>query len=62
MLMLGRNPGEYIAIGDDIVIKGGVDGSLKLAIDAPKELPVLRGKVYEKTHEPPACITKASRK
>ena len=61
MLMLGRNPEEYVVIGDDIVIKVvSVDGSLKLAIDAPKDLPILRGEVYEKNHKPPKCITKAS--
>lgn len=62
MLMLGRNPEEYVVIGDDIVIKVvSADGSLKLAIDAPKELPILRGEVYERTHEPPKCISKSPR-
>lgn len=57
MLMLGRNPEEYVVIGEDIVVKVvSADGGMKLAIDAPKELPILRGEVYEKTHEPPACI------
>lgn len=61
MLMLGRNPEEYVVIGDDIVIKVvSADGSLKLAIDAPKDMPILRGEVYERTHEPPKCITKSS--
>lgn len=60
MLMLGRNPEEYVVIGDNIVIKViSEDGSLKLAIDAPKELPILRGEVYERTHERPKCIAKS---
>ena len=62
MLMLGRNPEEYVVIGDSIVIKVvSADGSLKLAIDAPKEMTILRGEVYERTHKPPKCITKSPR-
>ena len=62
MLMLGRNPEEYVVIGDNIVIKVvSADGSLKLAIDAPKEMPILRGEVYERTHKPPECLTKSPR-
>ena len=63
MLMLGRNPEEYVVIGDDIVVKVvSVDGDLKLAIDAPKDMPILRGEVYEKTHKPPKCISRQSRR
>ena len=63
MLMLGRNPEEYVVIGDDIVVKVvSVDGDLKLAIDAPKDMSILRGEVYEKTHKPPKCISHSPRK
>lgn len=63
MLMLGRNPEEYVVIGDDIVVKVvSVDGDLKLAIDAPKDMPILRGEVYEKTNKPPKCISRSPRK
>lgn len=57
MLSLGRNPGEYVMIGDDIVIQVvSMDGELRLAIDAPKTLPIQRGEVYEQSHDPPKCI------
>ncbi len=49
MLVLGRNPGEYIMIGDSIkvtVIKSD-KGYLRLAIEAPKDVNILRGEVYE---------------
>jgi carbon storage regulator len=49
MLVLGRKPGEYIMIGDNI--KVGVvriDGELRMTIEAPRELLILRGEVYEK--------------
>lgn len=48
MLSLGAKLGEYIVIGDNIkvyVIKQ--DGNLRLAIDAPKDVRILRGVVYE---------------
>ena len=57
MLSLGRNPGEYVMIGDDIVIQVvSMDGELRLAIDAPKTLSIQRGEVYEQSHDTPECI------
>lgn len=57
MLSLGRNPGEYIVIGGNIVVKVvSVEGCLRLAIDAPKEVTIERGENYEKTHPIPKCI------
>lgn len=49
MLVVGRTPGQYIVIGDGIkvrVVKSN-DGDLRLAIEAPKELPIWRGELYE---------------
>lgn len=52
MLVLGRNPGESVMIGDDIVIKVvKKDGDIKLAISAPADIPVLRGEVYKREKE-----------
>lgn len=49
MLVLGRKPGEYVVIGDDVKVKvvKSEDGHLRLAIDAPKEVNIVRGEVYE---------------
>lgn len=49
MLVLGRKRDQSIRIGDDIVVtvvevRGG---KVRLAIDAPRELPVHRDEVYE---------------
>lgn len=39
MLSLGRNPGEYVVIGDNIIVEVvSIDNCLRLAIDAPKEM------------------------
>lgn len=49
MLVLGRKPGEYVMIDDKIKIKvvRSAEGDLRLAIDAPKQMKILRGEVYE---------------
>lgn len=50
MLVLGRKPGEYVLIGDDIMVKvvKSDEGDLRLAIDAPKNVKIVRGEVYER--------------
>jgi carbon storage regulator len=49
MLVLGRKPGEYIVIDGKIIVKvvKSENGDLRLAIDAPKNIEILRGEVYE---------------
>lgn len=60
MLSLGRNPGEYIVIGENIVIQVvSIDGMLRLALDAPKETAIIRGEIYEENHPVPDCIKKS---
>lgn len=48
MLVLNRKEGEEIQIGNNIVIKviGISDGTVKVGIEAPKELPIFRGELY----------------
>lgn len=49
MLVLQRKKGEELLIGDDIritVTETGADG-VKLAIEAPKEVKILRGELAE---------------
>lgn len=63
MLSIGRNPGEYLMIGDDIVVKViSMDGQLRLAIDAPKDMAIQRGEVYEQNHMPPKCLMDKNKK
>lgn len=49
MLVLGRKPGEYVVIGDNIIVKvvRSEDGDLRLAIDAPRDINIVRGEVFE---------------
>lgn len=51
MLVLGRKPGEYVMIGENIrvgVVKTD-KGALRLAIDAPSDIKIERGEVFEKS-------------
>lgn len=58
MLSLGRNPGEYLVIGEDIIIQVvSMEGDLRLSIDAPRDVSIVRGEVYEKSHDKPACLS-----
>lgn len=62
MLVITRKKGESLLIGDNIEIKivKVEDGSVKIAIDAPKEKTILRKEVYEKVKsENSNAITKA---
>ena len=50
MLILGRKEGEEILLGNDIKIKivEVSKGMVKIGIDAPKEVLVLRGELKDK--------------
>jgi len=50
LLILARKSNESINIGDDIVITVlSIDGgTVKLGVEAPKEVKLLRGEVYER--------------
>ncbi len=59
MLVLSRNIGEQIMIGDDIVVtivdvQSGNFGKVRIGIDAPKTIAVHRREVYD------AIITEAA--
>ena len=54
MLVLGREPGEYVVIGGNIVVRVvKAKSGLKLAIDAPREMTIERGEVYEQSNPRP---------
>lgn len=50
MLRLSVNKNEYLMVGQNVRITflGGNDSTLKLMVDAPKEINVARGKAIEK--------------
>ncbi len=49
MLVLTRRPGQYITIGEDIVvhISEVQGGNVRMAIEAPREVKIYRGEIYE---------------
>ncbi|MBU5483074.1 carbon storage regulator CsrA [Clostridium sp. MSJ-11] len=53
MLVIGRKKGESLLIGDDIeitVVKIE-DGSVRLAIEAPKNVNILRKELYKEVEQ-----------
>ncbi|MCE5976063.1 carbon storage regulator CsrA [Pseudomonas sp. JR33AA] len=53
MLVIGREVGEVIMIGDDIriVVVETRDGVVRFGVDAPREVPVHRAEVHKRIKE-----------
>jgi len=59
MLSLALVPGEYLTIGDNVVVQlNKIAGDrCKLTVTAPREIPILRGEVLERSGgERPTCV------
>ena len=59
MLCLSLAPGEYLTVGDNVVIQLDrmAGDRCKLIIEAPREIPVVRGEVLERNGgERPGCV------
>lgn len=55
MLSLRLKSGEYFTIGKDITVQAfhQKGGAIEVAVQAPREIPVLRGELLERTDERP---------
>ena len=62
MLVVTRRKGQRIVIGNDIeVVVTGISGStVRLAVVAPRSVPVLRGEVYEAVLEQNQAAARAA--
>ena len=59
MLCLSLNQGEYMTIGEDVVVQlNHISGDrCRLMVQAPKDMAILRGEVLERTGgERPECV------
>ena len=57
MLTLQLKSGEYITIGDNVVVQVfQVGQQIQVKVDAPREVPILRGEVLERTEARPASL------
>ena len=70
MLSLQLKDGEYLTIGEDIVIQVFTNSTIKVSVQAPKDMTILRGEVLERNGEdrpdclydpPPAKMKKAGK-
>ena len=62
MLILRRRAGETLLIGDDIriTVMDVYEGGVRLAIDAPKSIPVLRSELLQAVHANRDAVSKES--
>ena len=60
MLIITRKKGESLMIGDDIeiVISKIDDGSVKIGINAPRDIEILRKELYEEVEQENRAATK----
>lgn len=59
MLCLSLLPGDYVTIGENVVLQyeRTVGERCRIAVKAPREVPILRGKVLERAGmERPDCV------
>ena len=64
MLVLQLKTGEYMTIGDDVIVQlNDVSGNrCKLMVEAPREVPVIRGELLERAGaERPECVMETAR-
>ena len=63
MLSLGRKSGQYVVIGGNIVVKvEGTQNGLKLLVEAPENVNVVRSEVWERSNPVPACILEEAKR
>ena len=65
MLMLQLKTGEYITIGENVVIQVNEvsSGRCKLMIEAPRDIPIVRGELLERAgQERPECVFETRRR
>ena len=63
MLFLQLKTGEYMTIGDNVVVQlsDAPASGCKLMIQAPREIPIVRGKVLERSGvQRPECVSEPS--
>ncbi len=65
MLKISLTPGEYLTIGDNVVVQlcRSEGGRAYLAVEAPREIPIVRGAVLEREGgQKPACLPDGPRR
>ncbi len=57
MLCLSLLPGEYLTIGEDVVLQYDrtTGDRCRIVVNAPREIPIVRGAVLEREGAPQTC-------
>jgi len=63
MLVLSRKLDEEIRIGENVIVRvlAVKDGQVKLGVEAPKELRVFRGEIYDQVQRQNQAAAKADK-
>lgn len=62
MLYLQLKSGEYLTIGDDIIVQVHTSSKVRVSVQAPKDMTILRGEVWERNgEERPGCLVPAGK-
>ena len=58
MLSLKAEEGDYLVIGEDIVIQFLTTNNreVRYSIEAPRNVSIQRGEIYEESHPTPVCV------
>ena len=57
MLSLQLRDGDYLTIGDDIVVQVFTNSSIRVHVQAPKDMTILRGDLLERSGgQRPECV------
>ena len=63
MLSVQLKNGEYLTIGENIVVQVYQTGQgFRVTVEAPRDVPIVRGEVLERTGNRPACIHEEPRR
>ncbi|MCI9581482.1 MAG: carbon storage regulator [Oscillospiraceae bacterium] len=63
MLSLQLRDGDYLTIGNDIVIQVFTNSTIQVHVQAPRDMTILRGEVLERNgEERPPCLQPVKKK
>ena len=64
MLCISMKVGDYFTVGDDTVVQFDdlVGERARIMVTAPREVPILRGELLERSSKRPGCVLEKSKR